>query len=366
MADILFVTWDGGGNVPPALGIAAELAARGHRTRFLGHRSQESDLRAAGHEFTAYVEAADFVGRQPASPVRLCRLFNDRAMGADLVSTVQAHPVDLVVIDALLLGALDGAAGAGLRYVPLGHLFDAYQRGGWLKGPVGLWGRLHGLRPVELWDRAELALTATLPGLDPGSTGPRPDNLRFVGPVVDVPNRTATFPEDPTVLVSLSTVHYPGMQKVLQKVVDATAQLDARVVVTTGPVIDPADVRGHARTEILRYVPHDQLMPGCSLVVGHGGHATTMRALAHDLPVLVLPMHPLLDQPMVGRAVDRAGAGRVLRKSAPVKGIAAALQELVADGPHRAAAAELGARIRASEGTARAADELEKLLVGSS
>lgn len=25
MASILFVTWDGGGNVPPALGIAAEL-----------------------------------------------------------------------------------------------------------------------------------------------------------------------------------------------------------------------------------------------------------------------------------------------------------------------------------------------------
>ena len=60
-AEILFVTWDGGGNVPPALGIAAELAARGHRTRFLGHRSQESALRAAGHAFTAYAEAADFV-----------------------------------------------------------------------------------------------------------------------------------------------------------------------------------------------------------------------------------------------------------------------------------------------------------------
>ena len=31
MADILFVTWDGGGNVPPALGIAGELVSRGHQ-----------------------------------------------------------------------------------------------------------------------------------------------------------------------------------------------------------------------------------------------------------------------------------------------------------------------------------------------
>ena len=37
MADILFVTWDGGGNVPPAVGIAAELRRRGHGVRFVGH-----------------------------------------------------------------------------------------------------------------------------------------------------------------------------------------------------------------------------------------------------------------------------------------------------------------------------------------
>ena len=61
MADILFVTWDGGGNVPPALGIAAELAGRGHRTRFLGHASQEADLRAAGHEVAARAIVKDDV-----------------------------------------------------------------------------------------------------------------------------------------------------------------------------------------------------------------------------------------------------------------------------------------------------------------
>ena len=285
-------------------------------------------------------------------------------MGTDLLSEVRAHPADLVVIDALLMGALDAAAEAGLRYVPLQHLFDGYQRGGWLKGPVGMWGRLRGLRPVDRWNGAELVLAATLPGLDPGSTGTRPDNLRFIGPVVEVPSRRAT-PTDPTVLVSLSTFHYKGMHDVLQRIVTATEALDARVVVTTGPVIDPADVRGHARAEIHRYVPHDELMPDCSLVVGHGGHATTMRALAHDLPLLMMPLHPMLDQPVVGAAVERAGAGRVLKRTAGVATIAGTLQDLLADGPHRDAAAALGAQIRASEGVARGADELEKLLVSS-
>ena len=48
MAEILFVTWDGGGNVPPALGIAGELSARGHEVRFVGHPSQRASLEAAG------------------------------------------------------------------------------------------------------------------------------------------------------------------------------------------------------------------------------------------------------------------------------------------------------------------------------
>jgi UDP:flavonoid glycosyltransferase YjiC (YdhE family) len=292
-------------------------------------------------------------------------LFSDRGMGRDLLDAVRARPADLVVIDALLMGALDAAARAGLRYVPLEHLFDGYQRGGWLHGPVGTWGRLHRLRPVERWNGAELALAATLPGLDPGSLGAHPENLRFVGPVVEVPSRRAGFAE-PMVLVSLSTFHYAGMQRVLQKVVSATEQLDCRVVVTTGPVIDPGEIKAHARAEVLRYVPHGELMPDASLVVGHGGHATTMRALAHDLPLLVLPLHPLLDQPLVGKAVARAGAGRTLRRGASVDRIATALRGLVEDGPHRAAAARLGAQVRDCRGTATAADLLEELLVRTS
>ena len=52
MSNILFVTWDGGGNVPPALGIAAELASRSHGVRFLGHSGQYESITRAGFAFT--------------------------------------------------------------------------------------------------------------------------------------------------------------------------------------------------------------------------------------------------------------------------------------------------------------------------
>jgi UDP:flavonoid glycosyltransferase YjiC (YdhE family) len=101
------------------------------------------------------------------------------------------------------------------------------------------------------------------------------------------------------------------------------------------------------------------------VVVGHGGHATTMTALAHDLPLVVLPLHPMLDQKMVGAAVAKAGAARLLTKNASAAQVAAAITELLADGPHRTAAARLGAQVRASSAASRAAGVLESLIVRS-
>ncbi len=105
-------------------------------------------------------------------------------------------------------------------------------------------------------------------------------------------------------------------------------------------------------------------MPAATLVIGHGGHATTMRALAHDLPMVVMPMHPMLDQPMVGAAVERAGAGRAVAKDVAPDVLRRTVgPRLLEDGPHRAAAARLGAAIRAMPGAVRGADAIEAALV---
>lgn len=48
-------------------------------------------------------------------------------------------------------------------------------------------------------------------------------------------------------------------------------------------------------------------MARVSMVVGHGGQTTAMRAMSYELPLLVLPMHPTPDQAMVGRAIADIG-----------------------------------------------------------
>lgn len=60
MADVLFVTMDGGGNVPPMLGVAGALAARGHRVRIIGHERLRAEVERTGLPFHAYDRAREW------------------------------------------------------------------------------------------------------------------------------------------------------------------------------------------------------------------------------------------------------------------------------------------------------------------
>jgi len=358
MAEILFVTWDGGGNVPPAVGIADELRRRGHGVRFVGHAAQRVSLEAQGLDVEPSSHARPFSGLDDNNPLTLVRTFADRGLGRDVLDALDRRPADVVVVDCMLFGVMEALRGRGTPYVVLEHLYDAYFRGPWMKGPMGLGMRLLRRRPAASLAAARDTVVASLPALDPAGSRPRSD-VSYVGPVVThSPHEEGA----PAVLVSLSTFRFPGMAECLQRLLDATAGLDARVVVTTGPAVDPASLRPAANQEVHRFVPHADVMPQMSLVVGHGGHGTTMQALAHDLPLVVMPMHPMLDQPMVGRSVEEAGAGRVVSKKATVDELATVIAGLLADGPHREAAARLGAAIRAMPGATNAADRVEAVL----
>lgn len=358
MADLLFVTWDGGGNVPPAVAIAQELVRRGHTVRFVGHAVQRGPLTSAGFEVEPATHARAFTAADGVAPATMVRTFGDRGLGRDALAALDRRPADLVVVDCMLMGAMEELRRAGAPYVLLEHMYDAFFRGSFLRGPLGLGMRLTGLRPGASLRAARGAVVAALPALDPAGSRP-PARARYVGPVATgVPHAA----EEPAVLVSLSTYGYPGMTGCLQRILDATATLDARVLVTTGPQVDPTRLRTAPNHEVHAYLPHEEVLPRVSLVVGHGGHGTTMKALAHDLPLVLMPMHPFVDQPAVARSVEAAGAGRAVSRKASAEELRRVVVELLGDGPHRAAAARLGAALRAMPGDTGGADAVEAVL----
>jgi UDP:flavonoid glycosyltransferase YjiC (YdhE family) len=357
MSSILFTTFDGGGNVPPTLAVAKELQIRGHHVRVLGHSCQETVVTGAGLPFKSYPTARDFRGADNNSPFAWLAMFGDRAMGRDVLAELEERPADLVVVDCLTFGAIEAVADRGAPFVLLEHTFDEYFANMWLRGPIGIGLRTKRFHVNRLVAAARARVVMSLRELDPVIDPP--SSVVHAGPVA--PGVVAA-PSEPTVLASLSTIRFRGMEAALQNIVNALGSLPVRGIVTTGPAVDPASLSVPASVEVHQYVPHTDLMPQTSVVIGHGGHATTMSALAHSLPLVVMPLDPVLDHKMVGTAVEHAGAGRLLTKKAKPEVIAAAVEELLADGPRRRSAARLGEAIRARAGASAGADAMESIL----
>lgn len=363
MPTALIVTADLGGNVPPELGIAAELQRRGwgvivHGDERLRHPVAEAGLRFALAEGDAYDPL------QPRTTPRalreITRFMADRSRGRSALAVAEREGADVVVVDALLLGAAAQCEEEGLRTVILAHTTWDYFARSFESGPIAALVRLRGVSPVRTFDRADKVLVTSDARL--GSTKTLPGNAVRTGPVLQERPEPTRTEDPPLVLVSLSTVWFPGMSKALQRVLDALAPLPVRVEVTTGRTIRPADLRVPGNANVQPFADHGRILPHASLVVGHGGHATTVRALAHGVPLLVLPMHPMLDQPLIGKAVAAAGAGLRLPKSARPEAIRAAARRLLAEPAFRTAAEAIGADLRGGDGAGAAADVLVDLV----
>lgn len=364
MPSYLFATWSGGGNLPPALAIASELARRGDRVRVIGHDDQRAAVEAAGLAFEPYPTGAQWSGATGTDVVAMFRMLHDPGLGADVVASLRRDPVDAVVVDCMLLGVLAAVEREPTPTVVLTHTLLAFWRR-WARNPLTLFfSRRRGIAAARLWDAAAANIIVVAPELDTAAegaaVGERRGNRVWVGPVVPAESAPA---RGNAILVSLSTNTMPGQHAVLQRALEGAGSLGRPVIVTTGPAIDAASLRIPPGAEVHRVLPHAEAMRRCALVIGHGGHGTTTTALAHGLPLVMLPLHPMIDQPMVARAVQDAGAGLALPKRAPSARIASAARRLLDEPGFCAEAARLGAGIRAARAPQRAADLIAAALV---
>jgi UDP:flavonoid glycosyltransferase YjiC (YdhE family) len=97
------------------------------------------------------------------------------------------------------------------------------------------------------------------------------------------------------------------------------------------PAVSAEAIRTPPNIETSPYADHDQLLPRCAAVVTHGGLGTTLRALAHGKPLLLLPLGR--DQQFNAGRVVELGAGICLPVEASPGEIASALVDLLAQ-PH--------------------------------
>jgi MGT family glycosyltransferase len=383
MSRILIVTWDGAGNLVSTLALARRLAQRGHDVRLLGHRSIHDRCGADGWRFLPFQHtvAHDSAAAHETDPSVLAReIWLSGEVARDVRDAIAREPADLLIGDCMLWTALCAGEAAGLPTVALFHGAYALFRGGpFVEAlsrslPALNAVRQHlGLRAItrlsDVHDACALSVVATPVEFEPDM--PRPANVRFTGPLLDGPAITLRTDDvaitrdpdvRPLVVVSFST-SYQHQIPALQRILSALASLPVRVIATVGPAIDPSIMPAAANIEVVRYVPHDRLLPHASLVVTHAGLGTVMTTLAHGVPMLCLPLGR--DQFFNAARVAALGVGRVLDANADERAIATAIQTMLADDQMRQAARRWPRTIAAYRQGTDAIAEIEAVAVGA-
>jgi len=312
----LALTWDGGGNLPPLLGVVEALAARGHMIEVLGHETQRAAIEASGATFLGF-DAADQrdAARPTVNMIEWLTAF-DSAARDELIALADARKPDILIVDAMLPAALAGANASPWPTIALIHA--PYQM---------LLDYLDGRFRVPM-ETADLALVLSYEAFHVGAAVPA--NVLFAGPAR--PKTTTEWlpaqPERKLILASLSTVQQ-NQESVLRNLCAALSTIDADVLVTTGRALAPESFPAGPNMTLVRDAPHEAVLPFSDLLITHGGHGTVMAGLHAGVPILCLP--GLGDQPGNARRVAELGLGEIIATDSSPETLRAVIVRLLAD-----------------------------------
>ncbi|HZE67849.1 MAG TPA: glycosyltransferase [Sporichthyaceae bacterium] len=385
MTRYLFVVPPLVGHVDPAVGVAAELTARGHQVAWAGMPEIVGAL--AGRTAQIYPCALPR-GRQgepfesPAPPCGLSALqflWEDfliplgEVMAPDVLAAVEEFRPDVMVVDQQAVAGALIAERLGIPWITSATTSAEFP------------GALDGMPLVDAWlnERFDDLRSRTgdpLGGKDPRFsphliiafttpelTGPvsAPSGpICFVGPSIHPRPAFGDFlwewlDDRKLVLVSLGAANADAGAVFLAA---AHAALRDRRDRLQGIIVDPADLLENAASSssvlVLPVVPQLELLPWCSAVVCQAGHNTVCQALWYGVPLVVAPMRD--DQPVVANQVVAADVGiRVPFGGITPERLGEAL-DLVLDEPrHRKAAQHVGDAFQAAGGAAAAAQYIE-------
>ncbi|MEH0551526.1 glycosyltransferase [Streptomyces sp. B21-101] len=392
MSRFLFVVPPLVGHVNPTVGVAAELAARGHRVAWVCP-DPELVARLAGRRAGPVFACGEAPGgERPADlrgPEALKFLWEwyllplAEAMAPGVRAAVETFRPDVVVADQQAFAGALVAERLGLPWAtsattsaeftdPLAGLPKVRQ---WLDGrltalraavgdPAGAGDPRFSPHLVLAFSTPELAGAA--PGA-PGSGGSG-GSVCWVGPSVSARPSAAGFPWEwldagrATVLVTLGTANADVGGRFLDVCRSALRERADRM---QGVIVDPGGTLAAREPDkdvlIVPSVPQLALLErGVGAVVCHAGHNTVCESLWHGIPLVVAPIRD--DQPVVAGQVVDAGAGvRVRFGRVNAQRFGAALDSVLDDPGHRAAAVRIRTAFRAAGGASAAAARLDEL-----
>jgi UDP:flavonoid glycosyltransferase YjiC (YdhE family) len=380
----LFVVPPLTGHINPAVGVAAELTARGHAVAWVCP-DPELAGRLAGPGAAVYACGGAPPGERPADlrgPEALKFLWEwyllplAEAMAPGVRAAVAEFRPDVVVADQQAFAGALTAERLGLPWATSATTSAEFT------------DPLAGLPKVREWVAERLAGLRLTVGDPERDTDPRfspylvlafstpelagaAEGVAWVGPSVAARPAAAGFPWewlDPgraTVLVTLGTANTDVGGRFLDVCREALRERSDR---TQAVIADPGGTLGADGADgadkdvlVVESVPQLALLErGVGAVVCHAGHNTVCEALWFGVPLVVAPIRD--DQPVVAGQVVDAGAGERVRfgRVTPQK-LGAALDRVLHEPGYRAAAGRIGTAFRAAGGASAAANRLDEL-----
>ena len=354
--------WEG--HFRPLVPLAHALAKRGHEVAFASAAAWEPQVaeegfallpagvsHAEGRERIApYWEAVQELPPEQRRPQAFATIFargHAPAKLPDLLDVATSWRAGAIVFDSCDLAAPIAAAALGLPSV--NHSFGAMIPTAALRA-----AREH-LEPLWRGERLEPdpdagAFRGLFVDLAPPSFAweqPRGKVLRLrpVPAAGGEPPEWLAGLEDPLVYVTMGTVF--NQPELFRPLLDGLESLDGRgsALVTVGRNVDPAELQPlPERVRVERYVPQAHVLQRATAVVSHGGSGTTLGALAHGLPLVLVPQ--AADQFDNAARAEAAGAAVVLRPGeVSPESVRAALERVLGDPSVAAAASAIAAEI---------------------
>ncbi len=308
----LFSFAGGSGHFEPLLPPARAAGAAGHTVAFAGQPAMVPVVEAAGFPtfatggatLTGAAERLPLLKLDPKREERDLREgFADRfarERADTLLDLCAAWQPDLLVCDEMDFGALIAAERLGLPYATvLVIAVGSFVRPEVVAAPLNELRAEHGLPPDP--DLAMLSRYLVLSPIPPGYRDPafpllptahaiRPPTLDQTQPDL-APVWDTHLPGAPTVYFTLGTVFNVESGDLFERVTAGLREMQINLVAMVGRELDPAEFGPQpANVHIAQYIPQAAILPHCNLVVSHGGSGSVLGALAHGLPMVLLPM----------------------------------------------------------------------------
>lgn len=377
---VLFTNAPPDGHFYPLIPFAQAMRDEGHEVAFASHPQHAAAVERLGlRHFPAGLTrplADVFPQLRPGAasdlpPVTGRDMFGimwPRHMVPDLLALTEDWPPDLIVRGALEYGGCVAAEVLGIPHAAIAVNANADFLGPTqLVEPLGLLRDAHGLTPDPALTMLEryLTLRPFPPRFrDPARpVGPTTHHLR--PPLGDrtgaenLPPWVATLPDRPVVYVGLGTVF--NQPAIFRAFLAGLCDEPLTLVVTVGRDQDPADYGQQPdNVHIERYIPLSLLLPHCDVAVTNGGSGTLTAALAHGLPVVVVPTDA--DHPANAARCMALGLGLVIPATeVTAESARQAVLAVLADPTYRQNAELLRDEIAALPGPEYAVELLERL-----